>query len=103
MMFENSQAFFKCFKQLKLASKLDEWKDNYRNSYLCTLLFQQNVRSVLVFSVALRPQRPCGLLGTGSSECPPRLSHTSRALPAERAVFSMLLHTSYLCRITGVR
>ena len=28
MMFENSHAFFKCFKQLKLASKLDEWKEN---------------------------------------------------------------------------
>ena len=27
MMFENSHAFFKCFKQLKLASKLDEWKE----------------------------------------------------------------------------
>ena len=29
MMFENSQAFFKCLKQLKLklASKLDEWKE----------------------------------------------------------------------------
>ena len=27
MMFENSQVFFKCFKQLTLASKLDEWKE----------------------------------------------------------------------------
>ena len=26
-MFENSQAFFKYFKQLKLACKLDEWKE----------------------------------------------------------------------------
>ena len=26
-MFEHSQAFFKCFKQLKLASKLGEWKE----------------------------------------------------------------------------
>ena len=27
MMFENSQAFFKCFKQLKFACELDEWKE----------------------------------------------------------------------------
>ena len=27
MMFENSQAFCKCFKQLKLASELDKWKE----------------------------------------------------------------------------
>ena len=26
-MFEHSQAFFKCFKQLKFASKLGEWKE----------------------------------------------------------------------------
>ena len=103
MMFENSQALFKCFKQLKLASKLDEWKENYRNFYWCTLLFQQNVRSVLVFSVASRPQRPYGLLGTDSPGRPPRLWHSSWTLPAERAVFSMLPHMSYLCRITGVR
>ena len=29
------------------------------------------------FSVALRPQRPYGLLGTGSPGRPPRLSHSS--------------------------
>ena len=29
------------------------------------------------FSVALRPQKPLGLLGTGSPGCPPRLSHSS--------------------------
>ena len=32
------------------------------------------------FSVALRPQRPYGLLGTGSPVRLPRLSHSSRAL-----------------------
>ena len=32
------------------------------------------------FNVALRPQRPLGLLGTGSPGRPPRLSHNSRAL-----------------------
>ena len=32
------------------------------------------------FSVALRPQKPSGLLGTGSPGGPPRLSHSSWAL-----------------------
>ena len=32
------------------------------------------------FSVALRPQRPQGLLGTASPGRPPRLSHSSRPL-----------------------
>ena len=39
---------------------------------------------VQAFSVALRPhQRPKRLLGTGSPERPPRLSHSSRPLKAE--------------------
>ena len=32
---------------------------------------------VFEFSAALRPQRPYGLLGTGSPGRPPRLSHSS--------------------------
>ena len=32
------------------------------------------------FTVALRPQRPCGLLGTGSPGRPPLLSHSSWVL-----------------------
>ena len=32
------------------------------------------------FSVALRPQRPYGLLGTGSPGCPPRFPHSWWAL-----------------------
>ena len=34
---------------------------------------------IFFFSVALHPQRPCGLLGTGSPGRPPRLSHSSWA------------------------
>ena len=36
--------------------------------------------TMLEFSVALRPKRPYGLLGTGSPGRPPRLSHSSWAL-----------------------
>ena len=35
-----------------------------------------SLSTVFKFSVALRPQRPYGLLGTGSPGWPPRLSHT---------------------------
>ena len=38
------------------------------------------VKSPVQFSVALRPQRAYGPLGTGSPGRPPRLSHSSRAL-----------------------
>ena len=40
----------------------------------------QVVAKPVWFSVALRPQRPYGLLGTGSPGRSPRLSHSSRAL-----------------------
>ena len=39
-----------------------------------------HLRTRLKFRVALRPQRPYGLLGTGSPGRPPRLSHGSWAL-----------------------
>ena len=35
------------------------------------------VRLFLCFNVALRPQKPSGLIGTGSPGRPPRLSHSS--------------------------
>ena len=42
------------------------------------------------FNVALRPQKPSGLLGTGSQGRPPRPSHSSWALPHEPWLESIL-------------
>ena len=47
------------------------------------------------FTVALRPQRPCGLLGMGSSGRPPPLSHSSCALGELRTATSTF--TQLLC------
>ena len=46
------------------------------------------------FSVALRPQRPYGLLGTGSPGRPPRLSHSTWALRRECGVQVQCCFTS---------
>ena len=43
------------------------------------------------FSVASRPQRPYGQLGTGSPGRPPRLSHSPRVLTADVFEFSVAL------------
>ena len=59
---------------------------DFRNGepWTSTSTFRQLPSSVSVvtheFNVALRPQRPYGLLGTGSQGQPPRLSHSSWAL-----------------------
>ena len=53
----------------------DTSKERHRQASLSSVsLYRQEVRS---FTVALRPQRPQGLLGTGCQGRPPQLSHTS--------------------------
>ena len=50
-------------------------------------------RNSFKFSVALRPQRPQGLLGTWSPGRPPRISHSSWAL---QKLIYLFIHT-YTC------
>ena len=45
------------------------------------------------FHDALRPERPYGLLGTGSPGRPPRLSHSSWALPSSPCLLLSIVHT----------
>ena len=58
-------------------------KPNTRDADICedlnlevSILVNAHVLQIK-FSVAVRPQRPYGLLGTGSPGLPPRLSHSS--------------------------
>ena len=62
-----------------------------------TSTFSQLLRSalpasLLLFSVALRPEKPYGLLRTGSPRRLPRLSHSSCALKLQFIVRSILLY-----------
>ena len=66
-----------------------------------TLSLTQLLSSEFKFSAALRPQRPYGLLGTGSPGRPPRLSHSSSALTMRSS--SMLLYAQRRERILGPR
>ena len=53
-----------------------------------THLLSSDTDTKFRFSVALRPQKPLGLLGTGSPGRPPRLSHSPRALGFLRNTWS---------------
>ena len=60
-------------------------KSNASNSESHLEPFQKNgmIKRFIRFSVALHPQKPSGVLGTGSPGRSLRLSHSSWALPAE--------------------
>ena len=62
-----------------------------------TSTFTQLLSSEIQFNVALRPQRPWGLLRTGSPGRPLRLSHSFWALPAW-IVLDVRLLPSATCR-----
>ena len=75
-----------CFTSTETTRTIRDKEPRTSTSISTQLLGSEFVLSE--FSVALRQQRPSGLLGTGSPGRPPRLSHSSRALTVGRVDFA---------------
>ena len=64
---------------------------------------KKNQKKIIKFSVVLRPQRPYGLLGTGSPGRPPRLPHSSWALKQDIMVIRLIIIIRWTAVVSGVR